>query len=79
MPLLSGNHSFPDIFRGYRKRPVARNESVIVSANQLENTAQKMKFLLRISALNLTKSAGNFWSHILKKFSILKKTSMLVP
>ena len=33
-------------------------------------TAQKMKFSLRISSVNVTKSAGNFysiWSHLLKK------------
>ena len=34
-----------------------------------KDTAQKMKFSLRISSVNVIKSAGNcgFWSHLLKK------------
>ena len=36
---------------------------------------KKIRFPLRISSVNVTKSAGNIWSHLLKKF--LKETSFL--
>ena len=34
---------------------------------------KKIRFPLRISSVNVTKSAGNIWLHLLKKF--LKETS----
>ena len=53
----SENHSFSDVFRGYRKRPVARNRFMKILL--MITLHKKWSSPLRIFSVNVTTSAGN--------------------